>query len=525
VEIYPALLDIAKLLLSEEDGERAPEILLGRVLEATGADRGFIVVREGDSFERKFDVRFHRDELSAPERRFSRTVVRQAIQERTLLHSSDPLADPRFASQESVQATGAGAVLVAPLVDSGEVYGVVYLQHAGPGRDFSPAARRLVEELAGLAGLFLRRAIEREALKRRTRSLERDLFAQHDFAGIVARHPAMLALLKRVAQVADTNATILIRGETGTGKELIARALHVNGARRTRAFVTLHTTALPGTVLESELFGHVRGAFTGADRERQGRIASAHGGTLFLDEVAEISLDVQAKLLRFLQFGEVQRVGSDRTEKVDVRIVAATHQDLPAMIAAGKFRQDLYYRLNVIDLILPPLRERGSDVPILLDHYLAASWKRPGERPRFTRRAREILERHAYPGNVRELSHIVERACILAEGPALDVDLLPADVLAAAAAAPAIEAAVASPVDANAPAGVPSGRTERAIEPAQLTADALEEARNTAVADAESSFLAALMKHHGGNVTKAARESGIHRSYLQRLLAKHRTRA
>jgi Nif-specific regulatory protein/two-component system response regulator HydG len=510
VELYPALLSIAKLLLSE-DGEKTPELLFRKVLEATGADRGFIVVREGDSFEQRFDVGFDRAEAPPGDRRFSRTVVRRAIKDQRLIHSPNPPADARFATKESIEAMGAGAVLVAPLAHAGEVHGVIYLQHEAPGRDFSPEAIRLVEEFAELAGLFLRRAIEREALTRRNRSLERDLFAQHDFQGIVGRHPAMLALLRQVAQVADTSATILVHGETGTGKELIARALHVNSARRDRPFVTLHTTALPGSVLESELFGHVRGAFTGADRDRPGRIASAHGGTLFLDEVAEISPEVQAKLLRFLQFGEVQRLGSDKVERVNVRVVSATHRELPAMVAAGKFRQDLYYRLNVIDLTIPPLRERASDVPLLVEHYLEQHGKRLGGRPRFTPAAQRALELHDFPGNVRELAHLVERACALATGPELDVDLLPAGVRAR------------SPEPPRAASGAANAALPAPIEPpAGLTAEGLAAARDGAADAAERAFLKALMERHGGNVSQAARESGIRRSYLQKLLARHK---
>jgi Nif-specific regulatory protein/two-component system response regulator HydG len=307
----------------------------------------------------------------------------------------------------------------------------------------------------------------------------------------------MIALLKTVAQVAESDATVLIRGETGTGKELIARALHVNSPRAQKPFVTLHTTALPGTVLESELFGHTRGAFTGADRDRAGRIASAHGGTLFLDEVAEIALEVQAKLLRFLQFGEIQRLGSDKTEKVNVRVIAASHQDLGALVKAGKFRQDLFFRLKVIELEIPPLRERTGDVPLLVKHFLARSWKR-SEPPRWTPRAERALYGHAYPGNVRELAHVVERASILATGPVLDVDLLPSDVSPASAA--------------EAPrAGF-----------AALTGDELEATKNRAAMAIEAEFLTALLESTGGNVSEASRVSGIHRSQLHKLMARHR---
>ena len=182
--------------------------------------------------------------------------------------------------------------------------------------------------------------MNRAELARRTSALERDLFAQHDFSGIITRDPAMMSLLRTVAQVATAKASVLITGESGTGKELIAKALHVNSERRRGPFVALHCAALPSTMLESELFGHVRGAFTGADKDRAGRLASARGGTLFLDEVAEIPLETQAKLLRAVQFGEVQRLGTDRPEVVDVRIVAATHRNLAERVAQGTFRQD-----------------------------------------------------------------------------------------------------------------------------------------------------------------------------------------
>jgi transcriptional regulator with GAF, ATPase, and Fis domain len=499
-DLYPSLLEIAKLLLAEEDDGKAPEILLRRALEATGTDRGFIVVREGDAYEEKFDIRFDRSTISGAARKFSRGLVRQAIETRQIIHSTNTAEDPRFAQMQSIQASNAGAVLVAPLLHGDEVYGVVYLQHGDPLRGLPDDARRFLAEFIELAGVCLRRALERDAMRRRNRSLERDLFAQHDFEGIVTRHPRMLALLGTVAQVAASDATVLIHGETGTGKELIARALHVNSPRRSKPCVTLHTTALPGTILESELFGHVKGAFTGADRDRTGRIASAAGGTLFLDEVAEIAPDVQAKLLRFLQFGEIQRVGSDRTEKIDVRVLAATHQDLPALIEAGKFRRDLYYRLKVIELTIVPLRERESDIPLLIEHFLRLSWKRSGERPRFTARAELALRAHPYPGNVRELAHLVERACILARGPELDIDLLPAELT------------MAGPGH-----GIP---TEHSSPP--LTIQAFEAAREAVVTEMEATFLTDLMKHHGGNVSQAARESGIHRGQLQKMLARHR---
>src|SRR3954464_10702857 len=407
---YEELFEISKLLLAEDDAERAPELLLRRLIELCGAETGFVVVREDGSYQRKFEVGEEGGQRSEVERRFSRTLVREAIATGALLYLPNLIEDPRFASAESGLVLGRCCVLVAPLRHGGEVHGVVYLENRQRVDSFDAESRAFLAAFAEVAGLFLLRAGEREALRRRNRSLESDLFSQHDFAGIVTRDPHLIELLRVVAQVAGADAPILVLGETGTGKELIARALHVNSPRRGRPFVTVHCSALPGTLLESELFGHVAGAFTDAKRDRPGRLASAHGGTLFLDEVGEIPVEAQAKLLRFLQFGEIQRLGSDRTEKVDVRIVAATHRDLRQMVKEKLFREDLYFRLKVLDLTLPPRRERGGDVPLLADHFLRRSWRRPGERPRWTPRAERALHGHADPGHLPGISHAGQRA-------------------------------------------------------------------------------------------------------------------
>jgi len=500
MNLYEELFEISKLLLAEEDGERAPEVLLRRIVERCGAETGFVVVREEGSFQQKFDVGYDREQRSAVERRYSRTLVREAIETGTLLYLPNLIEDSRFGSGESALVIGRCCALVAPLRHGGEVYGVIYLENREQVDSFGEESRDFSAALAEVAGLFLLRASERESLRRRNRSLERDLFSQHDFAGIVTRDPRMVEILQIVAQVAGADAPILVLGETGSGKELIARALHVNSPRRGRPFVTVHCSALPGTLLESELFGHVAGAFTDAKRDRPGRLAAAHGGTLFLDEIGEIPIEAQAKLLRFLQFGEIQRLGSDRTEKVDVRIVAATHRDLRQMVREGRFREDLYFRLKVLDLTLPPLRERRGDVPLLVDHFLRRHWRRPGEKPRWTPRAERALFAYDYPGNVRELSHAVERVCLLARGPELDAGLLPPEIAGTAGDGPAPE---------------PAFR--------ELTGESLNAAREAGVAEVERRFIEELMQRCDGNVSRAARESGLHRSYLQKLLARHRS--
>ncbi len=262
--LYEDLFQISKVLLAEGDDERTPEILLRRIVERCGAETGFVVVREEGSYQQKFEVGEERGRRSDLERRFSRTLVREAIATGDLLYLPNLIEDPRFASGESGLMIGRCSVLVAPLRHDGEVYGVVYLENRERVDSFDEESRAFLAELAEIAGLFLKRASDREELRRRNRSLERDLFAQHDFEGIVTRDPRMVDLLRVVAQVAGADAPILVLGETGTGKELIARALHVNSPRRGRPFITVHCSALPGTLLESELFGHVAGAFTDA---------------------------------------------------------------------------------------------------------------------------------------------------------------------------------------------------------------------------------------------------------------------
>ncbi|MBM4040053.1 MAG: sigma-54-dependent Fis family transcriptional regulator [Planctomycetes bacterium] len=247
--------------------------------------------------------------------------------------------------------------------------------------------------------------------------------------GLVGRSPALLDVLRVVRRVAPSSATVLIEGESGTGKELVADALHSWSRRADGPLVKVSCAALPETLLEAELFGHERGAFTGALFQKKGRFELAHGGTLFLDEVAQLSPAVQVKLLRVLQAGEFERLGGTQTLKADVRLVAATNTNLEGMLATGRFREDLYYRLNVVRLQLPPLRERREDIPLLADHFVALYRRRNGRQIEgISGAALELLLNYPWPGNVRELEHAIERAVVLAEGPILQPGDLPCHV-------------------------------------------------------------------------------------------------
>lgn len=261
------------------------------------------------------------------------------------------------------------------------------------------------------------RALKLRAVETENARLRTELGGRYQFDAIVGESPAFREVQRQVAEVAPSRASVLLLGESGTGKELIARALHYNSTRRDRPFVAVNCAAIPESLIESELFGHVKGAFTGATSAREGRFAAADGGTLFLDEIADMPLAVQAKMLRALQEQCFEPVGSSRSQKVDVRIIAATHKDLQKEIADGHFRMDLYYRLAVFPIVLPPLRERPEDILLLADHFLSAAARDMGKKiSGFTPEAEAVLRGYRWPGNVRELQNCMERAAIVARG-------------------------------------------------------------------------------------------------------------
>ncbi len=274
----------------------------------------------------------------------------------------------------------------------------------------------------------IERALERQALRAENILLRRELaeVSQGSPPPIIGRSPAMVATMEIIWQAAPSTATVLLWGESGTGKELLARAIHTQSPRKDKPFVVVNCAALPESILESELFGHEKGAFTGAGERKEGRIERAHTGTLFLDEVGEMSLPVQAKLLRILQEGEFERVGGTELRKVDFRLVAATNRDLESSIKEGRFREDLYYRLNVIGVQLPPLRDRPEDIPLIADHFVRHyAHKNNKEVSGFSEAARKALQQYGWPGNVRELENVVERAVVLTRTAIVELGDLP----------------------------------------------------------------------------------------------------
>jgi DNA-binding NtrC family response regulator len=285
---------------------------------------------------------------------------------------------------------------------------------------------------------LVEKGVEHRRLRRRNRQLERQVRARYGFDNIIGESAALRETLDVVRRVADTDATVLVLGESGTGKELIARALHAESPRASEPFIAVNCGAIPESLLESELFGHVRGAFTGADRDRTGRFSAAQGGTLLLDEIGDMSPDLQRKLLRALQEREFERVGSSRTEPLDVRIVAATNQDPVALMREGRFRRDLYFRLSVVPIRVPPLRERAGDVAVLAAHFVSIQRRKYPELQGISDPALKRLAAHDWPGNVRELEAVIERAAILRREGFITEDDLPETVQPGAAGAPRV---------------------------------------------------------------------------------------
>ena len=416
-------------------GREAVDVALGALMQQVGAQRGFIAVRDEDGGLRFVAARaFAALRLEAPEAELSRSILEAAFEDAGLLVVEDAAADNRFADAKSVQTLRLKAVLVAPLCRDGAPFGVLYLDNPAEAAAFDDARRASAVALAELIAPLVARELEVDALRRTVAAQVESLRATFEFDDIVGASAPMLTLMRTITKVAPTKATVLIRGETGTGKELVARALHAQSRRAHGPFVAINCAALPADLVEAELFGHERGAFTGADRSRVGRFEAADGGTLFLDEIAELPLDAQAKLLRVLEEGQFERVGSSAPRTANVRLIAATHGDLRSRVAAGTFREDLLFRIRVLELEVPALRERDGDVLLLADHLLSRVSAEYGSAAReFEPAARFALQTYLWPGNVRELRNVVERAAILASGPVVDTSLLPPEIAGSAA--------------------------------------------------------------------------------------------
>jgi len=428
---YRTLHGVGKLVASEMETEALLRLAMDKVIEVTRAQRGFIALVEGKN-KLAFKVARHieKSDIDQPRFQVSRSVIEKVIANGETICLRDAMADATFGGAESVMRLQLLSVLCTPIKIADRVAGVIYVDNSNVKQLFDETVADLLTAFSEQIAIALKNAYVFSDLKKSHQQLANELRANYKFDHIIGSSPAMTKILQLVAQVADTDTTVLIQGENGTGKELIARALHYNSSRRDKPFVAVNCGAIPETLIESELFGHEKGAFTGAISRKQGKFELADGGTIFLDEIGEMTPAMQVKLLRVLQDGTFSPVGNAAEKQCDVRVIAATNRELKKMLAAKAFREDLYYRLNVINLTVPPLRDRREDLLLLIAHFLK-KYDKSNQSPRLSRAAEQILLDYDYPGNVRQLENVMQRAVILCKGEWIEAQHLPEDLQAA----------------------------------------------------------------------------------------------
>ncbi len=483
------------------------EALLDCLVESTGATRGFLLFYLPESTEAAVIAarNFQTDNLSVEEYAFSRTLLRETLKRDEALLVADASRDPAYSHEVSVVAYGLKSVLVAPIRHESRNVGAIYLDNNSIASAFNDEDRSLLERVSSFAALFLHHARLMPAILHGDKRVFLD--ERRASKEILGRDPQMVELAATVHRIADIDAAVLIQGESGTGKELVARALHAQGKRRDRPFVAINCPAIPENLLESELFGHEKGAYTGAAERFIGHIQEADGGTLFLDEVSELAYPMQAKLLRFLQSQEFRRLGGTETVKVNVRVVAATSKDLKALAADGKFQEALYYRLSVIPLSLPPLRDRKQDIPLLADHFIRKFSEIYKVSLSVDNEVYDFLVDNPFPGNVRELENLIHRMVALAQGDSIGMSDLPSDFLKTSTQRINLQ----------------GDRMRRIFPtPAKDLKELQHHQKVMAKAFAKERRLLAerAIKEAGGNVTQAANRLGVHRVTLYEMLGK-----
>jgi transcriptional regulator with GAF, ATPase, and Fis domain len=431
VAAYRRLHDFSSRLLKNESTQALIDNLLDGIVEVTGADKGFLVLIEDGRPVVRAARNLEGASIQTSLDQLSDSIVRKVIETRQPLIVADALNDRNWSASQSVVALKLLSVMCCPLMDREELRGLLYVGNNRVTHVFDAAGLELMTVFAAQASLLLGQARRLDELAQAKVALESTL-AELRFGRLVGTCDSMKEVFKRIRKVATADVSVLITGETGTGKELIAREIHEHSRRARGPFVVINCGAIPANLLESELFGHVRGAFTGAVANKLGRFQAANGGTLFLDEIGELPLALQVKLLRALQEHVVSRVGDTKNESVDIRVLAATNRVLEREVKEGRFREDLYYRLNVVNVHVPPLRERGADLELVAKYLLAKAQEEHGSKLRgFSRSCLVAMRAYGWPGNVRELENRIKKAAVLADGPLItaeDLDIQQEDV-------------------------------------------------------------------------------------------------
>jgi len=423
---YESLVTISESISHVEDTSVLFDTIMDIALETLSAERGFILVNNkenGDRYQPVAARNMSKETISSIQN-LSTSVVNQVLKENRPLLSIDAQSDERFEGAESVVVQQIKSVLCTPLALSGKSIGVIYMDSQVSNKQFDESNLEFLNAFSRQASIAIANTRILEYLKSENKRLKKQISGSSAFPEIIGKSEAMFQIFNLIRDVADSTASVMIEGDSGTGKELVARALHSRSSRSESPFFPLFCGSLSENLLESELFGHKKGSFTGASENKKGLFEEADKGTIFLDEIADISPNIQTKLLRVIQEGEVKRVGETEIRKVDVRILSATNKDLRTEVEKGRFREDLYYRLNVINIKMPPLRERRDDIPLLVNHFMKYyAFKNKKNIHTISKEALENLTEYHWPGNVRELENAMERAVILAKGSELDTGL------------------------------------------------------------------------------------------------------
>jgi len=511
---------LARKIVEEGDRRVLFDAVVDLAVESTGAERGLLVERDGDRLTISSARNVDQESLRGREARLSITIAREAMEQEGTVLLEDALKQEAFGASESVYELGLRSVLCVPVWLEGRPIAALHVDSRFIPGAFSQADAHRLETLADLLSLFLWKQRQEEARTQlagelaEARSNVAAVQEQLDelrmvssqaagrvalegavedggegFPPIIGQSEAMCAVYSVIRRVLDNDITVLVLGESGTGKELVARAIFQYGRRADEPFVAINCSSIPASLIESELFGHLKGSFTGATRDKKGLFEVADGGTIFLDEVGDMPLEMQGKLLRTLQYGEIQRVGGVETKVVDARVVAATNRNLEELVAQGKFREDLFYRLNIVSIEVPPLRRRKDDIPILAQHFIGENCRQGlSEVKGITPQGLVLLRKYPWPGNVRELETVLKSACLFAEQPVLDVGDFEGLVRS--------DSVLLEPTDAS----FFDGRT---------------------LAEIEKDVILATLKRNGNNKKKTAVELGIDRRTLYNKLKRY----
>ena len=479
-----ALMKVSTTINAIRGVDELQKTLLDLLFEVVPAERGVILLTDATAGEEaEFSSVFGRDRQRGQDKsiKVSSKVTRWVLQHRESILISNQEEATDFQSSDSLIADHPVSVLCVPLIMLGRTLGVIYLDTTEPGTFFDQDHLQLVSAISAITAVAIENARHIEWLVSENKRLIADFNIEHNLVGESA---PIREVLQFISKVAPTDSTVLLSGESGTGKELAARAIHLNSRRADKAFMAVNCAALAESLLESELFGHEKGSFTGAMTQKKGRLEIADGGTVFLDEIGELSSALQVKLLRVLQEREFERVGGTRTIRVDIRLITATNKDLEAAVSQGTFRQDLYYRLNVVSLEMPPLRDRLADIPLLANYFAAKYGKKCNRRiTGISMEAQARLVGYDWPGNVRELENAIERAVVLGATERILPEDLPESVL-----------------ESEAPATAPGTKYHEAV------------------AETKKQIILSAMQQAKGSFTEAAKLLGVHPNYLHRLV-------